>query len=99
METVLRLKVGARILLVRNFDTSDGLVNGVMGKILGYAYEADEVTRLIVKFDDPNVDLKARNEYRQSLGDGVPSNKICVTLAHPRKKSIDVWLFIFQSES
>ena len=95
LETVLRLKVGAGITLVKSIDTPNGLVKGGMGVILSFAYEADEVTKLFVKFDDPNVGFKARKNCRQSLGDGVPLKNICVTFAHARKKSIQVWLFIF----
>ena len=99
LQTVLRLKVGARLMLVRNIDAPDVLVNGAMGVILGHACEADEVTRLFVKFDDPNVGLKARNDYRQSLGDGVPLKNFFVTFAHAREKSIQVWLFIFKAKA
>ena len=62
LETVLRLKVGARIMLVGSIDTSNGFVKSAMGVILGFAYKADEVSRLFVRFDDLNAGLTARKK-------------------------------------
>ena len=36
LQSVLKIKVGARVMLTFNTDTSDGLTNGALGEIVGY---------------------------------------------------------------
>ena len=52
----LHLKVGARIVLTFNVNTSDCLVNGVMGTIIDFIFlQTDVVKAIIVAFDDDEV--------------------------------------------
>ena len=62
----LELKKGARVIMIHNRDVSDGLVNGVTGKVLDYVWRTingqSQIVAIIVEFDDEGVGRKIRKE-------------------------------------
>ena len=66
MET-LKIKVGARVVLIFNISISDSLVNGATGKILDIKFQDDsensEVKFIVAKFDDPKVGKEQRKSF------------------------------------
>ena len=63
----LELKEGANVMLLHNIDIADGLVNGVTGNVLDFAYRTIEGKRkiiaVIVKFDDDEIGKQCRKEH------------------------------------
>ena len=65
----LELKIGARVILVANDDLLDNLVNGVPGKVVGFAYRQRPgvsqkmINAIIVAFDEPNIGEERRRKY------------------------------------
>ncbi|XP_066910931.1 uncharacterized protein [Clytia hemisphaerica] len=65
---VLELKVGARILICKNIDITDRLVNGQVGTVMGFKYNSgNTISGVYVKLDDvlagkkgPNLDHVCR---------------------------------------
>ncbi|XP_071142171.1 uncharacterized protein [Mytilus edulis] len=54
LQDVIELGLSARIMLIRNIDTTDGLVNGAFGSITGIEKsQNDEIRAVYVKFDHP----------------------------------------------
>ncbi len=53
----LKLKVGARVMLVFNVSIPDSLINGAMGTVKGFCYGKDgkEIIGVFVKFDNPEI--------------------------------------------
>ena len=62
----LKLKVGAKVMLLRNIRVADGLTNGAMGVLAGVIKSKEgEVQKLMVKFDKQEVGKMTRNENPQ----------------------------------
>ena len=59
---ILKLAVGARIMLTTNVNVSDGLVNGARGEVVHIVTNSDhKVTHILVKFDNHEVGAKAKH--------------------------------------
>ena len=60
------VKVGARIMLIYNVRTTDGLTNGACGEILAVETSKDDVSKietLIIQFDQVNAGKQLRSEH------------------------------------
>ena len=61
---ILKVKVGARVMLIINFDIMDELVNGSTGTVVGIETASDgQVQFIIVQFDDPSCGQRQRDKY------------------------------------
>ncbi len=66
----IHAEIGARIMLLKSIDVSDGLVNGAFGtivKMVGNSQETEDTddyfpTSIHVAFDDPKVGQKQRSK-------------------------------------
>jgi exonuclease III len=62
----LKLKVGARVMLIANVRTEDSLTNGQMGVLVGVVRDREGgVQQLIVSFNKPDAGKLTRSENRQ----------------------------------
>ena len=72
LETV-ELAIGARVMITRNVDTSDGLVNGMLGTVVGFYPEPDPTLSsftpsfVLVELDDPEAGKATRLKYHSIL--------------------------------
>ena len=57
------IKVGARVSMVFNISLIDCLVNGAMGTVVGIEAKGQEVSAIIVAFDNPNAGERQREKY------------------------------------
>ena len=65
---ILKVKVGARVMLVWNVDILDSLVNGMTGEIIEILWHWVDKRRtsmkaVVVKFDNENVGQAARERF------------------------------------
>ena len=56
---VLRVKVGACVMLTTNVDVTDGLTNGAMGTVTNVVCTGNKIDVILVQFDNPSVGERA----------------------------------------
>ena len=59
LESQLKLKIGAQVMLTSNLDIDDRLVNGLVGTVKQIKYKNNEVSVVYVKFNDNNAGREA----------------------------------------
>ena len=59
----LKIKIGARVMMIFNIDTIDGMVNGELGHIIGIEQREGHVEYIIVEFDDKECGSRQRQKY------------------------------------
>lgn len=78
LPNIITLCVHARVMIIKNLDVADGLVNGATGKILDIIFSAQSSTfpkAVIVQFDNNKIGKIARQSSKLSLSNyigGVP---------------------------
>ena len=66
LQKILKLKIGARIMLTHNIDTCDSLTNGTFGEVIGLEFDAmNSLTRVIVCFDNQLSGKERRKNFVQ----------------------------------
>ena len=91
LEDVLAIAVGARVMLIRNVDLSDSLVNGVIGTVTGFIRDAkqDEIKFILVKFDDPYVGQQRRRKMHISSDGSTPIQREQVTFTIKKNSKVE----------
>ena len=78
----LVLKLGARVMITFNVDTSDGLTNGTCGVVVGYMREKGKIVKVLLQLDEPEAGREARKKYKAKLDNlklpnATPIGKCC----------------------
>jgi hypothetical protein len=60
----LEIKVGARVMLIHNVNTSDGLTNGAQGTVIKVLTDGEKVRYIVVKFDNKKVGKLQRQKLK-----------------------------------
>ena len=60
----LKVKVGARVMLIHNIDTLDGLTNGAQGEVKEFVKIKDKIKYIVIKFDNSNIGQERRRKSK-----------------------------------
>jgi exonuclease III len=61
----LRLKIGAKVIIIHNINTSDGLTNGQLGELIGIINTKDgDADKLIIKLNRKDSGVQNRRKYQ-----------------------------------
>ena len=70
----IELAIGARVMITKNVDTSDGLVNGMLGTVVGFYPEplgdpssSFNPSFILVELDDPEAGQATRRKYHSVI--------------------------------
>ncbi|WAR30905.1 PIF1-like protein [Mya arenaria] len=87
----LELSKNARIMIIRNIDVQDGLVNGAQGTIVDFFPNSTKVHAVLVRFDKPNIGAAARASSSMDLSsysqDVVPIKRVDVSFSTSSNRS------------
>ena len=76
LQKILKLKVGAKVMLTHNLDTCDSLTNGTFGEIVGFQFsKTDSISKVFVHFLDPDCGKQRRKKYTE-LGKMFPGKSV-----------------------
>lgn len=70
---ILRLKVGARVMLTFNVNISDSLINGSTGTVVDFVKSNGSIVAIMVVFDNEEAGLAQRNANRNLKSDEHPN--------------------------
>ena len=59
----LHIKIGARVMLIHNINTADGLTNGAQGRVMDILTVRDRVRFIIIEFDNPSIGSEQRRKF------------------------------------
>ena len=88
---VLSLKVGSRVMVTYNIDSTDGLINGTMGTVVGFTIEGGKITQVLIECDNKEDGEKARKKYagilkRLKLPNATPIARKCFEYSLGKKE-------------